>query len=148
MQFSTQLLYSITAFTFLISTINAQVSGDIICSDGDPNDIEAADLDGIIEQLQGGLPFGDITDPVTLLAFGRAAVEGGDNNFIFGLDTAQVEIANPFIFESTTVTFATISAAVQQIKDRCCGVFPTCIGATSQVQGDTGLSVNLIISRQ
>jgi hypothetical protein len=57
--------------------------------------------------------------------------------------TFQFVLDNEDAFDATHVSFSTVAQALASYQGQCCGTFATCIGGKTQVQGDTGLKVDL-----
>jgi hypothetical protein len=119
-----------------------QASSSITCNQGSPNTIQASDIQGLISHLNNNNIAGasgsfDLASLATLDQPSSQTITEG---------SISVALKNSQPFESTHVAFTTVAQALQQYQDVCCGSFPSCIGGSSTVTGDTGLNVSIDIS--
>lgn len=70
---------------------------------------------------------------------------GQDGKRSIDLGSFQVTVENPFVFVGTHVYFSHLGAALQTMKDQCCGVFDSCIGGNTNVLGDKGSAVTVTV---
>jgi hypothetical protein len=120
-----------------------QASGSISCDQGSANTIQVSDIQELITNLNNNnIPgFGqgsfDLASQLTLNQASAETVTQG---------SLTILLNNKQPFASTHVAFTTVTQALQQYQDICCGSFSSCIGGDTGVAGDTGLVVDLKIS--
>jgi hypothetical protein len=142
MQFYTSIFAVVFAATALLpSYASAQAFGDIKCKSGSPNDIQAVDWQNEISNLLNG-DGGGLSDPFLL----RETIDLNASAETIHTGSFSVLVSNGFVFESTHVSFSSLAQALQTMKDQCCGSFLSCIGGTTQVLGDSGLPIDVIVS--
>ena len=122
----------------------AQAVGNIECFNGSPNDINADDMQRLINDLRS-VSIQGVENPVDLRSV--FTIGQRSDRAVF-LGTARTVIRNNQPFSSTHVKQEDWGLALQQVKDQCCGSFPTCIGGSTGVKGDTGLVVELRMERK
>ncbi|TKA72852.1 hypothetical protein B0A55_07696 [Friedmanniomyces simplex] len=124
----------------MFSVVHSQASGDITCMNGQANNIAAADWLSLGDQMAAaeGHSLLANNDPINL-ASGFSLGAPSSASFVVG--TARAFIQQPSLTESTHVSFADFSAAIDQAREQCCGNFATCVSAIFNVKGDTGEDV-------
>ena len=138
---STILTISLLATLSIAKPLNTrQAVGSITCDNGGAASILSPDITTLIMTLNdnGAISGLNSGDPIFLgdLFEGFASEAGTQGTFQFVLD-------NEDAFDATHVSFSTVAQALSSYQGQCCGGFAMCIGGTTQVQGDTGLKVDL-----
>ncbi|KAE9975464.1 hypothetical protein BLS_002589 [Venturia inaequalis] len=139
--FSASLALSmLSALALATSLAPRQAVGSITCDNGGAANILTSDITTIIASLNAngvvsGLNSGD---PIFLGdGFEGFTTETGTQG------TFQFTLDNQDLFDATHVSFSTVAQALASYQGQCCGTFAMCIGGSTQVQGDTGLKVDL-----
>jgi len=142
--YTSMLLSAIAAISGLSTFTQAQTSGSITCDNGGPNNIVTADIQGLISALDSGFISG-VNNPIAL-ADGAQDIFGGvdHQNIVDG--SLLVVLKNENVFQATHVSFSTLSQALQQVSEVCCGSFPDCIKGQATVIGDDGAGVTLFVN--
>jgi hypothetical protein len=130
----------LTALSLATPLNPRQAVGSITCDNGGAANILTSDITIMISTLNanGAVSGLNSGDPIFLgdLFEGFATETGTQGSFQFVLD-------NEDAFDATHVSFSTVAQALSSYQGQCCGSFAMCIGGSTQVQGDTGLKVDL-----
>jgi hypothetical protein len=138
------LVVSLLATSLLTTAIAGPISarqatGSITCNFGQANNIATSDITFAINQLNtGNIASGGDSFPLS-------NTFQGNNVQTVTSGTFQYMLENDFLVEDFHVLFSTVAGALETYSEQCCGGFSQCIGGSTKVTGDTGLTAILIM---